>query len=439
MNTKKLLATALLVLFQAAVSAQNQSDKNSPPRDTETPRRDPLTLAGVLDAVRQNNPMLKAARANWDAMKARVPQARAWEDPMFGLNAERAGTTNFASFTDLAWMISQTIPVAGKNESRGRAAIAEAGGAFQALRRAEYDTVSRARIAYYKLAAAYGQIEINRRNEDLLRQMTDVTRAKYEVGGQSQADLLTAQTELAKVTEQSADILRDISDQESQLNVLMNRPAQARLGQPAAPSFDDLKLSAEKIRALALANRPEIGIAEKKREAEKARLQLAHREWIPEPQLRIEAREFNDTPGRITEYDTGIAFSIPWINFSKYSAGVREAKLNVEAAAREYEAARNEALGLVRDQLKKIDTNAHHYELYHDKIVPLAQQAVHAAFTDYESSKSGFLDLITARRTAQETESTAIEHLTSYRVAVAELEAIIGANPHSQPSTHSSK
>ena len=92
---------------------------------------------------------------------------------------------------------------------------------------------------------------------------------------------------------------------------------------------------------------------------------------------------------------------------------------------------------MVRDQLKKIDTNAHHYELYRDKIVPLAQQAVHAALSDYESNSTGFVELITARRSAQEAESTAVDHLTNYRVAVAELEAIIGADPRSQ--TRSSK
>lgn len=405
---------------------------------TRSPAADE-TLSGILSVVRENNPTLKAARANWEAMKARVPQARAWEDPMFGLNAERVATTNFADYTDLAWMLSQTIPVSGKNMSRGRAAIAEAGGAFQTLRRTEFDIISRTRVAYFKLSAAYGQLEINRRNEILLKQMTDITRSKYEVGGQSQADLLTAETELAKVIEQSADIERGITEQESQLNVLMNRTAQTRIGKPSSPGFDDLRLSAERIRALALAHRPEIGIAQKKRDAENARLQLAHREWIPEPQLRVEARQFKDTPGGITEYDTGIAFNIPWVNFAKYSAGVREAKQNLEAAKQEYEAAQIEALGMVRDQLKKIDTNAHHYELYRDKIVPLAQQAVHAALADYESNSTGFVELITARRTSQETESTAIEHLTSYRVALAELEAIIGADPRTQTSTHSSK
>ena len=387
------------------------------------------TLISILKEVRQNNPTLKAAHSQWNAMKSAIPQARAWEDPMFGLNAERMGTTRFASYTDLAWMLSQTIPVSGKNLSRGRAAIAEAGEAFQKYRRVEYDLMSETRGAYFKLAAAYGQLEINHRNENLLKQMTDITRSKYEVGGQSQADLLTAETDLAKVTEQSTDIERDISEQETQLNLLMNRPAQASIGQPSPLIFNNLKLSANKIREIVLTHRPEIGIANKKQEAEKERLQLAHREWIPEPQLRIEARQFKESSGIITEYDTGIAFNLPWVNFAKYSAGVREAKLNLEAAQHEFEAVQNEALGRVRDQLKKIEADAHHYELYRDKIVPLAQQSVRAALTNYETNSTGFVELINARRMAQETESTALNHLSNYRVAVAELEAIIGIDP----------
>ena len=89
----------------------------------------------------------------------------------------------------------------------------------------------------------------------------------------------------------------------------------------------------------------------------------------------------------------------------------------------------NEALGRVRDQLKKIEADAHHYELYRDKIVPLAQQSVRAALTNYETNSTGFVELINARRMAQETESTALNHLSNYRVAVAELEAIIGIDP----------
>ena len=40
-----------------------------------------LSLDAVISEVLSNNPALKAANANWEAMRERVPQARAWEDP----------------------------------------------------------------------------------------------------------------------------------------------------------------------------------------------------------------------------------------------------------------------------------------------------------------------------------------------------------------------
>ncbi|PYL27177.1 MAG: hypothetical protein DMF39_11685, partial [Verrucomicrobia bacterium] len=87
---------------------------------------------------------------------------------------------------------------------------------------------------------------------------------------------------------------------------------------------------------------------------------------------------------------------------------------------------RTETLGLVRDQLKKIETAAHHYELYSDKILPLARQAVQSNRVAYETSSANFLELITAQRVLQDVESTHVNHLADYQVAVAELDAIVG-------------
>ncbi len=93
---------------------------------------------------------------------------------------------------------------------------------------------------------------------------------------------------------------------------------------------------------------------------------------------------------------------------------------------------RKETLGMVRDQLKKVETFHHHTELFRDRIVPLARQAVKANQVSYEADKSGFLDLFVAQRTALDAESMYWSHLTDYQVAVAELEAVVGTDPKHQ-------
>ncbi|HEX5606532.1 MAG TPA: TolC family protein, partial [Candidatus Binatia bacterium] len=128
----------------------------------------------------------------------------------------------------------------------------------------------------------------------------------------------------------------------------------------------------------------------------------------------------------VSEVDVGVSIPVPWLNWKKYSAGVQEARKTVEEAERQFDAARVETLGLVRDQLKKIETSAKQYELYHDNILPLARQTIDASRSAYEASTGGFLELITARRTLQDAESAALNRLVEYDVAIAELDAIIG-------------
>lgn len=385
----------------------------------------PASREEWVRAALRDNPSLHAARARWEMQKQRVPQARAWDDPMAGVDLQRMGTRRLDRVTDAEWMISQTLPVSGKNLSRARAAEAEALAAFQELRRVQLDVAMRTGSAYDRLAGAYGQREINQRNQTLLEQFAELSRKKYEVGTATQSDVLMAETELARLAESTAMIERDLSDQQTQLNILANRPAKCPVPQPAALAFRAPVFPAAQAEALAAKQRPEILQAWRKIEAGQARLQLARREWIPDPQVRIAARQFSGEAG-IREYDTGIFFSLPWVNAKKYSAGVAEARAGVAEAQASYDAARVEATGLVRDQLKKIETFASTYRLYHERIFPIAQSAVESTRAGYETDKNSFLELLTTRRNAQEVEAAALRQLTEHQVAVAELEALAG-------------
>ena len=331
-------------------------------------------------------------------------------------------------------MLEQEVPISGKNRSRARAATAEAGAAFEDLRRMELDVSSRARIAYARLANGYAQLEVNRRNDELLGQFVQISRSRYETGVATQADVLIAQTDAAKLLETRADIGRQISEAQSALNVLLNRPAQAPLGRPGPLVFTPRVLSLEKLQAIAIASRPELQRAQSQIDAARFRVELANRQWFPDPALNVKAQRYNEASQAISEVDVGISFPIPWLNGKKYSAGVLEARKDLENAQQEFDAARVEALGLVRDQLKKIQTSAQQYELYRDNILPVARQTVAASRSAYEASTGGFLELITTRRTLQDVESAALNHLADYEAAVAELDAIIGGTRPDRPS-----
>ena len=390
----------------------------------------------IVRRALRDNASIKAARAKWEMMKARVPQAAAWEDLHAGVDSfvERSVSIPANSFMNQTVLLEQEVPISGKNRSRARAATAEAGAAFEDLRRTELDVGSRARIAYARLANGYAQLEVNRRNDELLSQFVQISRSRYETGVATQADLLIAQTDAAKLLETRADIGRQISEAQSALNVLLNRPAQAPLGQPGPLVFTPRVLSLEKLQAIAIASRPELQRAQSQIDAARFRVELANRQWFPDPALNVKAQRYNEAAQAISEVDVGVSFPIPWLNGKKYSAGTLEARKDLENAQQEFDAARVEALGLVRDQLKKIQTSAQQYELYRDNILPVARQTVAASRSAYEASTGGFLELITTRRTLQDVESAALNHLADYEAGVAELDAIIGGTKPDRPS-----
>jgi len=395
-----------------------------------------ISLHEVTNVVLANNPAIKEAENRWRAAQERARQANAWDDPRIAGDSRVRRYVDVPpnAFMDQSLAVEQLIPITGKNLVRGRAATAEALSIFEEVRRAELDVIARARTSFFRLANAYEQLEINSKNLVSLRQIADISRSKYETGVESAANVLVAETDYSKLLETRRDLERSLSDAESQLNTLMNRDAFAPIGAPVAVSINEANLSLSGLRAITLAQRPEVNMARAKIDNEKSKLQLARRAWIPDPALMVKGQRYNDTSQAVSELDAGVSFTVPWVNPGKYSAGVREARASVAAAEQGFDREQKEALRLLRDQLEKIETTHHHVDLFRDKLVPQARQAFEATRLSYESGKATFLDWISAQRNVRDIEATGREHLADYQVAVAELEAVIGAELYARPA-----
>lgn len=398
-----------------------------------------LTLDGVTQAVLERNPAIHEARAKWEATKQRVPQAAAWDDLRISASTRLGRFVDVMpnGFTDQMLSVEQMIPISGKNQSRARIATAEALGALEEVRRKELDVIAKARGSFFRLARGYALLELNRANEASLSQTLEVSRAKLEVGGQSQADVLTAENELVRIIEVRRDLERAISDEQTQLKVLMNRDPFTLLARPAPNTLDHRHEapSVERLRALILANRPEVRMAEANVTAAKAKFELARREWIPDPMLSLQAQRYNGASQAVSEFGAGISFSVPWLNGRKYRAEEKEAENGVEAAQHALDGALTEALGLLRDQLQKIGTLHQHVESFAGRLIPNARQTVETNRTNYEGGRTGFLELVLSQRSLRDAEAMHVEHLADYRMALAELEALIGADFNATATT----
>jgi cobalt-zinc-cadmium efflux system outer membrane protein len=428
------MKTNYLLPFYLALTSILQAEESGD-AGTEAPRAH-ISLREVTKVVLANNPAIKQAENRWRAAVQRVQQANAWDDPRIAGDSRVRRFVDVPpnAFMDQSLTVEQLIPITGKNLLRGRAAAAEALSIFEEVRRAELDVIAKARASFFRLANAYEQLEINSKNLVSLRQIADISRSKYETGVESTANALVAETDYSKLLETRRDLERNLSDAQSQLNALMNRDAFAPLGTPAVANINEANLSLSRLRAITLAQRPEVQMAHAKIDSEKSKLQLARRAWIPDPALMLKGQRYNDASQAVSELDAGVSFTVPWVNPSKYSAGVREARENVGAAEQGLDREQKEALRLLRDQLEKIETAHHHVELFRDKLVPQARQAFEATRLSYESGKASFLDWISAQRNLRDIEATAHEHLADYQIAVADLEAVTGTELYARPA-----
>jgi outer membrane protein, heavy metal efflux system len=283
-----------------------------------------LTLNGAVEAAVNNNPSIKTARAKWESARQRIPQAAAWEDPKLTVNSllGRFVAISRNGFMDQAVTVEQMIPLSGKNRSKERIAAAEAVASFEDFRRQQLDVVAKTKASYFRLANIYLLLDLNDQQEAALAQTLDATKAKFEVGTQSQADYLTAQVERQKIIETRRDLEEKLSDEQSKLKVLMNQDPFSALGRPVLDGTLPHDLSAERLRRITLANRPEIRQAQSMVIEASEKIQLAKREWFPDPSVSLQAQHYNAGRQAISEINAGVSIGLPWFN-SKNIAQVR--------------------------------------------------------------------------------------------------------------------
>ena len=432
------MKTFYRLLFYLSLVSISRAESGDAESEAQRAR---ISLGEVTSIVLANNPAIQQALRKWGAAKARVTREGAWDDLRVSGSSRAARFVDVApnAFTDQMVSVEQIIPLTGKNLLRARVAAADAMAAFEQARREQLDVLAKTRASYFRLANAYAQLELNRKNLVSLRQIAEVSRSRYEVGKANVAEPLAGEVEASKLLESEQDILRNISAEQSQLNVLMNRDAFAPLGRPEEIRITSLGVSMEDARALMLASRPEIKIAQAKIDMEKSRVDLSRRNWIPDPAIKVEAQRYNDSRQAASELDAGVSFTVPWVNPGKYSAAVREAKENFAAAQHGFDQVNAESLGLLRDGLQRVHTAKHHVELFRDKLVPQARQAFDANQFAYETGKATFLEWITAQRNLRDLEAMGQQHVADYYAALADLEAVVGTDLKLFPSTTTKK
>jgi outer membrane protein TolC len=384
------------------------------------------SLDALVKSALADNPEIAAAQRKWDAALQRIPQARALDDPSVGVDSWRK-SQGAAAASQTGLMVSQNIPWFGKRDLRGGVETGAAKQAEMAWQMKTIEVVARIKQAYYDLWQAQGELDLNERNQELMQQFVEVARSRYETGKASQSDLIRAQNELAKLSEDRTDRMRAYQLALAELNRLMRRDpgTPVEIGpEVTAPALEPA-VTLDRLQAAA-AYRPElVGLQQGEVRSAEAALALAKKGYDPDLQVRLEAWQY-EGKGGVQEYDADVSINFPWLNVGRRDAAVREARANLEASRDELDAMRTQTAAEVKKLYDGVQTMHHHYELYVGKLIPQQQLAVDAARAAYESGTGGFLDVLDARRTLFDLEMQNLHHAAEFQRLLASLERIVG-------------
>lgn len=388
----------------------------------------------ISEALSRNREVL-AARAAWQAAGERPSQARALPDPQLSVGVMNLPTSLSFSDDEMTMkqvQVSQMFPWFGKRELRGEAAGQEAEAARQRYIETANRVVRELREVYYEYFFVAQQARLVEANLGVLSQFVEVAKAAYVSGTGTQADILRAQTQHARMVDERLMVERERAMVAARLRSLLDRPAGALIEPPESlPAIDPSSWSSEELLRLALEQRPMLKEAQAMTKARRREIELARKEYWPDFEIMVAYGQRGEVMGERLDdmLSSAVSINVPLWQGSKLDPMLREAQQAERQAVESYQAGVNEIEFELWQTLAKATRARESLALYDTGILPQARLTVESSLSGYRVGKLDFLSLTEAQMNLYASEVARARALTDYSQAVAEIDYIIGSQP----------
>ncbi len=386
---------------------------------------DVLTLDEAVAEVLAVNPDVQAAHFRSSAAKARIPQAKALEDPMVGVMFEDVpiDSVNVDRGEEINYRVQQNLPFPGKRYVRGKAARFDAKAAEETARGQIGDVILELKKTYYELYRVERALAINRENQGLLRQFLNSTQAWY-ASGKTTADVpLKAQVEISKLKNEEVLLRQQEITHQSHLKAKLNRATHEDIRLPARVELPRLRFTLDQIKAMALQSRPEIKGLEAMRGRDRAKLTSARQGLLPDFALGF---EYNQRPERQDAWTGSAMVNVPLLPWGKHWGEIKETKAMLKATEAEERSITIHTRHEIDQAYSAVKAAEKLAASYRSGILPQAKTMLEAARVAYGSQKTDFLTLIDAARAYKDLQMSFYEVEVMRGTTFAELERLVG-------------
>ena len=397
---------------------------------------DPALAALIAEAL-DGNPRVRGAFLEYQAARARVPQASTLPNPALSFTQHLAGAQTRVGPQLSSISVSQAFPWFGTLSDRREIAAAQSHIRNQSYAERRAEVVRQVKLAYYDLAYLDQALRITGEEEQLLVHYEALAQARYSQGFGQQQEVVKLQAEVTRVLNRRQELLRQRMDFEAALNVLANRPLDTpvplvEIGEPPAVGLDE-----QALHDTGLSDRAEIRSALLRIESGGHEVRLARRRYRPDFTVgmawgnvlgrRDEPGRTNPPPGNGRDtYSLTFGASIPVFR-SSYDAGVREASARLSAAEEAYQDAANGVAFAVRSTAFRLTTIEGQLALFEAALLPQAEQALSATEEAYSAGVTGVLELLDSEEMLLDVRLGLARLQADYMKALAEMERAIGS------------
>ncbi len=387
-----------------------------------------LDLSTLISEALTTNPNIAAAKAAWEARKARIDRVNVLDDPEIGFD-----TWNIPNDLDLSetrnWIFfaRQRFPAAGTLNLRAQAAKMRAEQAKAEISTSVRSIVSAVKIAYNDLYLAHKAIEINEEHIAILKQFEAIAVLKYQTGTTSEQDVLKIRVALSRLENEALRLKRRQHTHQAKLNTLLKRAPHAPLARPEDLQLIRIPDDKGVLILQALAQRPVLKVAEATIRQRQEEVALAKLKFKPDYQVSVK-RFQNHSNLRPSGWGISASINLPWFSHQKHDQGIKETRHRTTQQELIYENLKDQTRFEIEDLFVKIKISEQSARLFQDKIIPQAQQSVTSAETGYQTDQVDFLDLLERQRDLVAFRLEYFRALTLQNQEVARLEEVLGSN-----------
>lgn len=408
------------------------------PPDTSTARvvqaAGALRLADVYAEAARRSPRIDAARSLARAAEARVPSARRPPDPQLQIGFMNYGLPSLRPMEVTGMnqlQLMQMLPIAGQLGLAGASAEARAEAERARSVDVQWDVRTRVAGAFYELYQYDQSIAIAVETRRLMQDIATIATSMYRVGEGRQADVLRAQVEVAKMTEEIVRMQAMRTATAGRLNALLDRPAGTPVPAAVLPAFAAEVPTLDSLQAAAQAGRPMIQAGEQEVRAARASERLARRDIWPDLQLGVQygQRDAGATMGGGTERMASlmVGATVPVFARSRQLKMREEAAAMRQMAAADLGAMRADTRGAVAEMYADLTRSRNLQALYRGTILPQAEANVTSSLAAYRVGSIPFMTLIDSRAAVNRYRQELVALEADEGRAWAELEMLLGA------------